>query len=297
LAQGSFDVHVAFRYRVLLPFMAKALALALQKFLLFTGDPYYRHHLPLGTAFFLINSLFMSLAGLVLYKTARFSGASFLASLVALVAVLTSGYASYFTGVALTDSLYFLCLVVLFYAILTRDTRLLFAALLFGPLAKESFWLFLPFILLSLRFLPPVYLLLQLAVAGLSFWGLHWAVDELAGPTNARPDYVLAHLAQNIGQHLNKLSSRSGLLALFSTYGMYYLLLVAGFRRPGFSFYRINYQIVAGSVFLGVVILHVLLSGDIGRMWYFSAPVFALAIAKCADRLPGTHFLAGPQKG
>jgi hypothetical protein len=54
---------------------------------------------------------------------------------------------------------------------------------------------------------------------------------------------------------------------------------------------------VAGSVFLGVVVLHVLLSGDIGRMWYFSAPVFALAIAKCADRRPGTHFLAGPQKG
>jgi hypothetical protein len=175
----------------------------------------------------------------------------------------------------------------LFYAVITGNASLLFLAVVTGPLAKESFWLFLPFIFLSARFLSLPYLILQLLVAAGVFWGLHQVMDAWTGPASqARLENVTDHLL-NFRANFFNLFSWHSLVAVFSTYGIFNFLVLAGWWRQGFSLPRMGFHVLAGSCYTLIVIGHMLLSGDYGRMWYFSAPVFALAVAKSTEFIPG----------
>jgi hypothetical protein len=285
MARGDLNVPVTHRYRVLLPLLAQGIALMLQMLLALVNGAAYGH-LPLGTAFFLVNSFLMASSGLVLYQTARFAGASRPAGLIAMAGILTSAYATYITGLALTDSFYFFTLAFLFYAVLSAQRRLLLLALLLGPLAKESFWMFLPFILLASRFMPWPRLLAQLALAAGIFWGLHAAVDYWAGPASGdRLENIGRHVV-NVKEHFFKIASFRGLQGLGSTYGIFYLLLPVAWWQTQVRVTWFGFKAVACLVFLLVVVGHLLLSGEAGRMWFFSAPVFAVLFAKCIDLLP-----------
>lgn len=285
LARGNLDVPITHRYRVLVPTLARGLAVVLQQVLALGHGGTYPH-LPLGAAFFAVNSFFMACAGLVLYKTARVAGASRVASLIGMAGILTSAYATYITGLALTDSLYFFTLAALFYAVLSANRPLLVLALLLGPLAKESFWMFLPFMLLAFRFMSWQRLLLLLALAAGLFWCLHAGVDYHTGTAGgARMENVGRHVA-NVKENFFKIASFSGLLGLGSTYGLFYLLLPFGWRKARESVARYDFRVLTCLLFLGVVVGHLLLSGEAGRMWFFSAPVFVLLFSRCADLLP-----------
>ncbi|MBK0403531.1 hypothetical protein I5M27_11080 [Adhaeribacter sp. BT258] len=284
LGSGNWDVNITHRYRVIIPFLARGLAEILS---LLSGKS---GTLPLGFSFFVVNSTLMALAGTVLYSLAKTVGAGVAGRFIAVLAVLSSGYCSYLAGIALVDSLYFLALALLFYSLVSQNEAALFGCLILGPLAKESFWLFVPLTLIFGRFIPLHRLVFYLVLAGCIFIANNSLVDSLSGlPVPARAANAFEHL-HNAGRTFRKFFSLSGFMSWFSAFGIFNFLVLAGLLsrklrlKPGARLTQMQV------LFLLIVAAHVLLSGDIGRMWYLAAPVFAVAVALTTDRLLAPFF-------
>ncbi len=288
LASGRFDsVSVTRRYRLLVPLAAGALARPLAKL----GDPAGAvrppGEWPARLAFYLINCLVLSAAGALFYQAARLAGAGEGAAGIALLAVLSSRWAGYAAGLPLTDSLYLLVFGLGYYAVRRSQAGgepgagwALAAALLLGPLAKESFVFLLPWLLwFGRRALSWRGQAVALVVGVAALVAVHAWVDKAAGaPASASVHNALAHV-ENITYSLRRGFSLKGAAELFSVFGLFWLpVLVAGARPAG----RRALAPVLGwpeAGLLAVVAVHQLLSGDLGRMGYLLAPAFTTALA------------------
>jgi hypothetical protein len=283
LAAGHFDVPVTHRYRVLVPLVAGALARGLQSATLsFSGQP------PLGFSFFLINGLLLAVAGLHLFRLARAYGAAAGPALLGMAAVMTSGAATYVTGLVLVDSALVLAVVLLYYALQVRSASLLLAVALLGPLLKESFLLFLPLMLVYGRFVPLWQRLLALPGAVGLLLALHAGVDALAPPPAAGSLLNALEHGRNLASNLRWLLSPRGLFICGGVYGLFNLVLLAGGWGGASARRQWLVHLPAGPVLLGLaaVLAHMLLSGEMSRMLLLAAPVVAPAVALIVDRHP-----------
>jgi hypothetical protein len=284
LASGRFDsVNVTRRYRLLVPLAAGALARPLASLPAPTaGPPRPAGEWPLRLAFYLINCGLLGVAGACYYRGARLAGASAGAGALALAAVLSSRWAGYAAGLPLTDSLYLLVFGLGYYAA-RRGPGAGWAvalALLVGPLAKESFVFLLPWLAwfgrpaLSWR---KQALALAAGLAALA--AAHWWVDQAAGTApGASVTNALAHV-ENLTYSLQKAFSLKGGAELFSIFGLFWLPVLAALARAEGR--RALAPALGGAEagLLAVVSIHMLLSGDLGRMGYLLAPVFTAALA------------------
>jgi len=284
MAAGHFDVPVTHRYRVVVPLAAGALAHALHA----VTPPSFADKLPLGISFFLVNGLLLALAGLGLFRTARAHGAAPGPALVGMAAVMTSGAATYVTGLALVDSAVVLAVVGLYYALQIRSGPLLLATALLGPLLKESFVLFLPLVLVYGGFVPLWQRLLALLGAAVLVLGVHALVDAQV-PAAAVDSLAnaLEH-GQNVGSNLRWLLSARGLFICSGVFGLFNLVLLAGLWGGRAAIRRWLPLLPAGPVvlLLAAVLAHMLLSGEMSRMLLLAAPVVATAVALVLDRHP-----------
>ncbi|MFC5270900.1 hypothetical protein [Adhaeribacter terreus] len=279
LGNGNWNVNITHRYRVIIPFLARGLAEILG---LLSGKP---DALPLGFSFFIVNSTIMALAGTVIYYLAKVVGANVAGRFMAVLAVLSSGYCSYLSGIALVDSLYFLMLVLLFYSLVAKSEDALFCCLIIGSLAKESFWLFVPFILLFGRFITLHRLIFYIILAGCVFIATNNLIDSLSGlPVTARAANAVEHI-HNAWRTVRKFFSLSGLMSWFSAFGIFNFVVLAGWLTRNIRLKMSQRLTQMQLLFLLIIAAHVLLSGDIGRMWYLAAPVFAIAVALTTHRL------------
>ncbi|RYU80069.1 hypothetical protein [Hymenobacter persicinus] len=285
MAEGNFDVPVTHRYRVVVPLLAGGVARGLYgitQFISASGRP------PFGVSFFLINGLLLAGAGLYLFRTARAHGAAVGPALIGMGAVMTSGAATYVTGLALVDSAVVLAVVVLYYALTVRSQPLLLAVVLLGPLLKESFALFLPLVLLFGGFVPLWQrLLVVLGAAGLVL-GVHALVDAYAPPPAVDSLINALDHTQNIVSNLRWLLAPRGLFICSGVYGLFNLVLLAGLwgGRTAIRQWlpRLAWKLAAG--WLAVVLAHMLLSGEMSRMLLLAAPVVSTAVALILDRHP-----------
>lgn len=223
----------------------------------------------------------MAGTGLVLYETCRLFGATPAAAALAVVAVLCSRWAVYITGLPLVDSLYMLVFALAFYASRSGSKWALVAVLVLGWLAKESFVFLVPWLLLfSRRALNWPAQLAWLALGGgLAFAVRHWIDTRIGAPPTESVQNALHHL-ENVGYSLRRLLSVKGIGEIFSVFGFFWLVLLLG--RRGTAAQRAQWLIPLGwpgASFVGVVVVHMFLSGDLGRMGYLAAPVFAVAFA------------------
>ncbi|MCC2545899.1 hypothetical protein LJY25_05540 [Hymenobacter sp. BT175] len=285
MARGDFDVYVSYRYRVVLPLLARALAE------LMTGLGSWRNPgspVPVGSAFWLLNSTLLALAGVCIYRAARKLGARVAPALLGMAAVLSSGVVSYLAGLALLDSASVLVVSALYYACCARHGRVLLLVALLGPVLKESLLLFMPLVLLHGAFVPWRYRLPALAGGMLLLAGVHGLLDYLAPATNLAVLFPqpLA-LLRNIRDATAALLTPRGLLTLLMEYGVFTLVLAAGFwgGRSAMQTWLPRLHPAAIGLLL-IVLLHMLLSGDISRMALLSAPVFGTAVALILDRHP-----------
>jgi hypothetical protein len=96
----------------------------------------------------------------------------------------------------------------------------------------------------------------------------------------------------NIGYSLRRLFSVKGAGELFSVFGFFTLILLAGLRG-GETAIRAWLQPLgwtSGGLIL-VVAVHMLLSGELARMGYLAAPVFAVAFSLILTRHPAFRWL------
>ncbi len=300
LASGRFDsVSVTRRYRLLVPLAAGALARPLAVL----GDPAGSvrpaGEWPLRLAFYLINCTLVGAAGACFYRGARLAGASVGAAVLALATVLSSRWAGYAAGLPLTDSLYLLVFGLSYYAA-RRGAGAGWAvagALLLGPLAKESFVFLLPWVAWQGRRAlgwRGQALALGLGLAALA--AVHFWVDKAAGAApSASVTNALAHVG-NLTYSLRRALSVKGVAELFSIFGLFWLPVLAALGRPGGR--RALAPVLGGpeAGLLAVVAVHMLLSGDLGRMGYLLAPAFTAALALSLGWLRG-WLLAAEQPG
>ncbi|QKG57292.1 hypothetical protein GKZ68_12080 [Hymenobacter sp. BRD128] len=283
LASGRFDsVNVTRRYRLLVPLAAGALARPLASLPAPASQPRPAGEWPLRLAFYLFNCGLLGAAGACFYRSARLAGASAGAAAGALAAVLSSRWAGYAAGLPLTDSLYLLVFGLGYYA--TRRGRgagwAVVVALLVGPLAKESFVFLLPWLAwFGRRALGWRGQAAALALGVAALVAVHVWVDKTAGTApGASVTNALAHI-ENLTYSLQKSFSPKGLAELFSIFGLFWLPVLMALARPAG---RRALAPVLGwpeAGLLAVVAVHMLLSGDLGRMGYLLAPAFTAALA------------------
>ena len=287
MATGRFDsVSVTRRYRVLVPAAAAAVATPIAHAYGRIWPQRPAGLWPLRFAFYLVNCLLLAAAGACWFNTARLAGATSAAAALALLAVLSSRWGEYAAGLPLTDSLYLLVFGLAYYAV-RRGPGGAWAvalALAVGPLAKESFLLLVPWLLWFGRpALPWPRQLLALAAGLVLLLTVHQLIDHrLGAPATQSLSNALAH-AENFEYSLHRAFSIKGLGELMSIFGLFTFI-------PAFAWWQTKRLTAPPAVFaflgwaeaslLLIVGLHMLLSGDLGRMGYLAAPVFCAALAQ-----------------
>lgn len=283
LAAGRADsVSITRRYRVLVPAAAAVVArpVAVLYGKIWPQRP--AGEWPRRFAFFLVNCVLLSAAGATWWRAARLAGAGAGAVGVALLAVLSSRWAAYAAGLPLTDSLYLLVFGLGYYAGRRGPGAgwAVAAALLLGPLAKESFVFLLPWLAwFGRRALGWRGQAAALAGGLLALAVVHYFVDKAAGapPTEAVSN-AFAHF-ENVAYSLRRAASPKGLGELLSIFGLFTLPVLAALAWPGGRRALGPVLGAAEGALLAVVAVHMLLSGDLGRMGYLFAPVCTVALA------------------
>ncbi|MCA8832816.1 hypothetical protein [Hymenobacter pini] len=282
MARGQFDgVSITRRYRVLVPAAAATVAWPIEQVYGRIWPQRATSEWPLRLAFYMVNCLLMAGVGLVLFRTCLLYGAAPPAAVLAVAAVLASRWAVYMAGLPLVDSLYLLVCALAFYGVKARSAAALVAVYLLAPQAKESAVFLVPWLLLygrpALRW--PAQLA-WLAVGGAAAVAVRFWIDNQVGAPPAESVHnALAHI-ENLTYSLRRLASVKGIGEIFSIFGFFSLVLVAGGRSASS---RQHWIPALGWPGLGVVLVvgvHMLLSGDLGRMGYLAAPVFAVACAR-----------------
>ncbi|UOG75582.1 hypothetical protein MTX78_03075 [Hymenobacter tibetensis] len=280
IARGEFKgVSITRRYRVLVPTVAAAVAWPLEQVYTRIWPHRATTDWPLRLAFYLVNTLLMAAAAVVIYETCRLYGASPAAAALAVVAVLCSRWVVYISGLPLVDSLYVLLFALAFYAARSGSKAALITVLLLGMLAKESFVFLVPWLFLfGRRALNWPAQVAWLAVGGVLAFGVrHWIDTRIGAPAAESVQNALDHF-ENITYSLRRLLSVKGAGEIFSVFGFFWLALLVGWRKKQRASWTTPLG-NAGAAFVAVVVVHMFLSGDLGRMGFLAAPVFAVAFA------------------
>jgi len=286
MASGRFDsVNVTRRYRVLVPGAAAAVAAPVARAYARIWPQRPAGQWPLRFAFYLVNCLLLGAAGACWFNAARQVGAAPAAAALAMLAILSSRWAEYAAGLPLTDSLYLLVFGLGYYAVRRGPGGgwALALAMLLGPLAKESFLFLVPWLLWFGRpTLPWARQFMALAAGLAMLFIVHRLIDSrLEVSASQSVTNALSHL-DNLTYSLRRAASPKGLGELLSIFGLFTLIpplaLVLQRRRVVVP----NIFSTLGSADLGliaVVGVHMLLSGDLGRMGYLAAPTFCALLA------------------
>jgi hypothetical protein len=289
MAAGQFDsAKVTHRYRVLVPAAAAVVAAPIAKLYGRVWPQRPAGLWPMRFAFYLVNSLLLAAAGACWFNGARQVGAAPEAAALAMLATLTSRWAEYAAGLPLTDSLYLLIFGLGYYAVRRGPNGqwAMVLAFLLGPLAKESFLFLVPWLLWfgrSTLSLPRQ--LLALAIGLSALLAVHQVIDNHIGaPSGQSVSNALSHI-DNIRYSLHRACSPKGVGELFSIFGFFTLIPLAAawatYRQKATSATTSAFSKLGGPELglVAVVLAHMLLSGDLGRMGYLAAPVFCSVLA------------------
>lgn len=275
------------RYRILIPATAAIVARPISPFYykLFQ-DKRQGADWPLLTGFFIVNCLLMAGAGLVIYLICMHYGISQLASLVGLMAFTVGGrWQSFDIGHPNTDSLCILVTAMLVYGLLKQRWGWLLPAILLGPFSKESFIFFVPMIVWfargSLRWKAIAALIVAYAIH-IAF--RHWVDAQDTTNIHASVQADMEHFG-NIAVSFRKLISAKGIGELFTTYGLFSFIYIAAFFYKNIRSYMHRHLTGFNLLFIGILLVHAVLSSELSRMFLIGSALFIPWMAKLADRL------------
>jgi hypothetical protein len=284
LANFDFDQSPIRKYRVIIPFLASGVNYVIGP--VFSGiapQSFPGPDFSMCMSFLIVNSICMSVFGMLVYHLCREYGASYLAAVIGLLSVLTCRWTSYYAGLPGVDSLYLLVAAMTLLGIKTKNSKLILLAIFIGPWAKESFIFIAPL----LFFFSPLNKWKQLvlfAVSGILVFSFRYYLDIYSHATfglGLKSDF--AHLG-NIAVSLKLLFSFKGMYEVISVFGVWGLLFVFLLNR------KIRIALKQKTtlfllVFLFIVLVHVILSSDIARMLYIATPVFAIWFSTITDKI------------
>ncbi len=291
MSNGDYNVNPVHRYRFILPLVAKVVAMPLQAVYTKLWPHRAESFWPLQLAYFIINSFLVAFYGWIVYRLLRLYSHELVAILIGLIVVLTSRWVAYIAGLPLTDSLYLIAIAALLYSIKTENKILFVITVVLGGLMKESFPLFAPLILLAGPF--TWYVRAGLIAASLVVvFGEHSIIDSLlplqettAGfKSESLVDIFMRTFAKTFETALDLLTVR-GIGEVFTVLGIFTFILIYGaFNKTCRSIWK-TYVEKYYWIFFGCILIHVLISGDAARMFYFGAPLYGILIVKVMEVL------------
>lgn len=275
LAEWNFDQSPIRRYRVIIPFAARILNTVFGGAFTHLTPSYFTGNFSLPFSFFLINIVLTSLYGLLIYKYCKSYGTGAIAALMGLLVMLTSRYTIYIAALPLADSLYCVTVMLALLGVKEKNTGMQLLAIFLGPFAKEAFIFMVP-VIFFFSHISKGRLLVYFILSGIIVFGYRYLYDYLAGPgeiDGLRAD--LMHLG-NLGK-VFRLFGFYNIYKVLSVIGLWILLPVAAAAIvPGYKTVLKATLDKVIAVFLATVLVQMLLSESVERMFYQAMPVLVL---------------------
>ncbi|MBK8450506.1 MAG: hypothetical protein IPL42_10990 [Saprospiraceae bacterium] len=279
IAQLHFDDSLVRQYRVLVPFMAFLINGSFG-WLFESLKPWsFEGDFSLCFSFLMVNTLIMSFVLLYIFKLCRIFKLGFWYCVMALIAVLSSRWTAELAGLPLVDSLFVLSLVLLLLGIVNNQNTYLIASIFLGPWSKEAYIFMVPLILYFNRD-QIVKWIGYLFCSGVIVFSFRFCLDWYLGRSFFQSLHEDAAALFTISKSFQRVFSFHGIYELFSIVGFWIFI-------PFIAWYHFSKPYLIESkttrnlfyTYLGIVFILALLSGDLGRMFYLSIPVFAVWIA------------------
>lgn len=284
LAHFEFDQNPVRKYRIIVPFLASMVdGLFGGTFDYLAPETFPGPDFSICFSFLLINCLFVSLFGMMIYRLCRLYSVSRLAAILGLLSILTCRWTAYIAGIPIVDSLFLCVVAAIILGLKSQNSRLIICAIFIGPWAKESFIFFVPLILLFSD-IPKLKQVVLFGLSGILVFGFRYYFDGISSTTgDLGMKNGLSHF-QNIPNAIQRLFSFHGIYELFSIVGIWGILLIGllnnTIRRQVKK--EISPMII---MFLIIVLIHALLSVQLSRMFYMASPVIAVWIAIISNHL------------
>lgn len=290
LANGDFDQSPVRRYRVIIPALAGSINLVTERITKKLEPVTTPSDFSLHLSFLIVNSLMMALYALLIFRLTRTWVSSDISALIALLALLTCRWTALFAGWPLTDTLYFVVIGLSLLGIREKNCTMILISIMLGPWAKESYIFLAPLVLIF----APVNrwkIVLWFIISGAIVFSFRYLFDNFAGQNFTEGLMAGPSHFEYVGTSLRRLFSFHGLYELFSVTGIWillFLLLIGKGAKAGIIFGSLPSYMFW---YIPVVVVQMLLSTDIARMFYLIMPVLVVIYAIIIDsfiiRSPG----------
>ncbi len=294
LAQFDFDQSPVRRFRVIIPFAAAALNKVFGGIFSKLAPSYFRGDFGLPFSFFVINISLMSYYGVLIYRYCKAYGLPTVISILGLLVMLTCRYTSYTAALPMVDSLFCVVVAMVLLGIKEQHAAMLITAIFLGPFAKEAFIFIAPLIFfyshIDKRKLIAYFLLSGILVFTYRYVYERYAPAQVVD--GLRADLYHFYL---IPTYAKTLLSGMGLYKMASNLFVWLAVPVAAYVFiPGYL--KAAAKRVEGIWlwFMASVVLQMVLSGSLERMFYISMPVLCLWVAATANELKKQY--AGREK-
>jgi hypothetical protein len=278
IANGEFsNQNLVRKYRVIVPFLAKGIALPIEK---------VYHHLwpqrldndngPLRLGFLLVNLCLMSFVGVfIFYLLKAYHIANDIAIIVTLIVLLGGRWGNLFAAIPITDSLYMLLITLTLYSIKVGKFQYLIPCLLFGTMAKEAYLMLIPYLFFVSSF-PKFKLLAYTSIGLVVTCCVRYSIDAL-DPQMDMFKSVHADISHfdNILASVLRVCSVRGIGEMNTLFGVFTFVFLAGCwggKKAIFTWIRETDNLIW--LLLPIALVHAMLSTEVSRMMYlFAAPL------------------------
>lgn len=293
LAHFDFAQSPVRRYRVIVPFAAAALNFLFGRVFTSFSPSYFNHEYSLAFSFFVVNVSLTALFGLLVYRYCKAFDCSRTSALIGTLAMLTCRYTIYMAALPLVDSLFCVIIALALLGIKEKNTGMLLWAILLGPFAKEAFVFIAPLVFFFSH-IEKKKQVLCFVISGAIVFTYRFLYDHYAPlPSGSGLDADMSHLP-NIIHNLPKLFSVGTLFKILMNVGFWALVPVLVFliskARGMFVVKALDKYLFW---FVLTVIVQMLLSGSMERMFYLAMPVVCVVVALSVDELAGMYRKAG----
>ncbi len=283
LANFDFDQSPVRKYMIIVPFLSSMVHyLAGNIFTRLAPNSFPNPDFSMSFSFFVVNCFFMSLFGVIIFRICKLFEISTLGAIVGLFSVLTCRWTSYFVGIPLVDSLYWVLIASILWSLKTKNTKLMIILILVGPWIKESFIFILPLIFFFSTIPKQKQILLYL-VSGVLIFGYRYYFDFVTHTSNIGLSQDFSHV-NNIVLSLKKLFSFHGLYEIFSVIGIWgflYFFLSKELLKKLLTKNRTYFLLI----YAAIILVHMLLSTELARMFYGITPLLALGVGASFDNI------------
>jgi hypothetical protein len=283
LAHFDFEQSVVRKYRVLEPFSVAAMNWVLVSVARLFKPGAFSGDYSMRLCFYIFNMGASAMFCTLSYAYVRSLNRSKAAALVVALMIVTAKWTVINTAAFMADSLFCCFIALTFLGISRKNTAMLFWSVLLAPFSKEAYLFMLPVIFLFSH-VPKLKILGWFVLSAAITFTFRYAYDRLTGHPMGESlgqdtehfTYVLNNSKRFLQpDFMNPLKALIGLW-LFIPLGA--MLLIKGFARQLAGQVK-PYMIV----WLLLVVLQMLMSGDLARMFYLYLPVYGFFVAYAID--------------